>query len=104
MLPGYVTRFTDRPGLKVPHMGWNQLDARRTSDLLRDVPEDAYAYFVHSYYCVPTRTDDVLATVDYGEPVTAAVQHERIYGVQFHPEKSQRTGLQLLMNFLELPL
>lgn len=102
LLPGVVTRLPARPGLKVPHMGWNQLQARRASALLAGVPDDDYAYFVHSYHCLPARPDDILLTVDYGEPVVAAVQREHVYGVQFHPEKSQRAGLRILSNFLEL--
>ncbi len=102
ILPGYVTRFPETLGLKIPHMGWNQLQPRRESPLLADLPGERYAYFVHSYYCVPAVADDVLVTVDYGIPFTAAVQRQHIYGVQFHPEKSQRTGLQILSNFLKV--
>jgi glutamine amidotransferase len=104
LLPGYVTRFAPQPGLKIPHMGWNQLSLKPTSPLLHNVASDSYAYFVHSYYCVPANADDIIATVDYGIPFTAAIQHEHMYGVQFHPEKSQRIGLQILTNFLELPV
>jgi len=102
ILPGKVTRFPMRPGLKVPHMGWNELQPCRATPLLDGVPTPSYAYFVHSYYCSPANEDDVLVRVDYGEPFTAAVQRDNIYGVQFHPEKSQRTGLRILSNFLEL--
>jgi len=102
LLPGYVTRFPDLAGFKVPHMGWNQLSVQRLSPLLQDVLADSFAYFVHSYYCVPTSEADIVATVDYGIQFTAVIQHENIFGVQFHPEKSQRTGLQILKNFLEL--
>jgi len=102
ILPGYVTRFPEMGHLKIPHMGWNQLDIKHSSPLLDDLSEESYAYFVHSYYCVPEQQSDVLATVDYGIPFTAVVQREQIYGVQFHPEKSQRTGLQILTNFLKM--
>ncbi|MDX2139626.1 MAG: imidazole glycerol phosphate synthase subunit HisH [Chloroflexota bacterium] len=102
ILPGRVTRFNDLPGYKVPHMGWNTLRELRESSLLANLPPERYAYFVHSYYCVPADARDVLAVVDYGIPFTAVVQREHIFGVQFHPEKSQRTGLQLLTNFLEM--
>jgi glutamine amidotransferase len=101
ILPGYVTRFPDDMGLKVPHMGWNNLLVRRNSDLLDNLKPDSYAYFVHSYYCVPADPADVMLTVDYGIPFAAGVQRDAIYGVQFHPEKSQRTGLQILTNFLK---
>lgn len=102
ILPGCVTRFPHDLSLKVPHMGWNQLQIQRDSHLFDDLPADASAYFVHSYYCAPANSDDILATVDYGIPFTAAVQRDHIYGVQFHPEKSQRTGLQILTNFLAI--
>lgn len=102
ILPGYVTRFPEMANLKIPHMGWNQLDIKHSSSLLDGLSEESYAYFVHSYYCVPEQQSDVLATVDYGIPFTAVVQREQIYGVQFHPEKSQRTGLQILTNFLKV--
>lgn len=103
ILAGRVTRFADMPGYKVPHMGWNLVQPQRESTLFDNLPNERYAYFVHSYYCVPEQQSDVLALVDYGIPFTAAVQRDNIYGVQFHPEKSQRTGLQILKNFLELP-
>ncbi len=102
LLPGCVTRFPVNMGLKVPHMGWNQLEVQKPSPLLRDIGSQHWAYFVHSHYCAPSNPDDVLATVDYGLPFTAAVQRDNIFAVQFHPEKSQRTGLQLLANFLEV--
>ena len=102
LLPGKVTRLVDSGDLKVPHMGWNRLDERRSSPLFRDVSADGYAYIVHSYHCVPAAESDIAVTVDYGGPVVAAVQRDHIYGVQFHPEKSQQTGLQVLSNFLEL--
>jgi glutamine amidotransferase len=101
VLPGHVTRFPNDLGLKVPHMGWNQLNIRRPSPLLDGIEPDDYAYFVHSYYCVPAQADDTLLTADYGFPFAAAVQRDNIYGVQFHPEKSQRLGLQILTNFLK---
>jgi glutamine amidotransferase len=102
LLPGKVTRLVDRGDLKVPHMGWNRLDQRNPSALFDGVNDDGYAYFVHSYHCVPANESDITVTVDYGGPVVAAVQHEHMYGVQFHPEKSQQTGLRVLANFLEL--
>lgn len=102
LLPGAVTRFPALGPLKVPHMGWNELQPLRESPLLKDVPAGSFAYFVHSYYCVPADHQDALIEVDYGIRFTAAVAHDNLYGVQFHPEKSQRTGLHILSNFLEL--
>ena len=102
ILKGRVTRFPAFEDLKVPHMGWNTLDIQRESLLLQNMPEQPYAYFVHSYYCVPDDANDVLISVNYGIPFTAAVERENVYGVQFHPEKSQQVGLQILRNFLAL--
>lgn len=102
ILPGKVTRFPNFDDRKVPHMGWNQLLWERESALLKDLSVGDYAYFVHSYYCMPERQEDGLITVDYGIQFTAAIQHENIYGVQFHPEKSQRVGLKILRNFLDI--
>ncbi len=102
ILPGHVTRFPHQPHLKVPHMGWNQVQQQKPSPLLDGLTADSYAYFVHSYYCVPANPDDVIISVDYGLPFAAGVQHDSIYGVQFHPEKSQKTGLQILTNFLKV--
>ena len=92
-------------GLKVPQMGWNRLMLRQPeSHLMRNVGDGAYAYFVHSYMAVPKNSADLIATVDYGEPVCAIVGSDakRIYGTQFHPEKSGEAGLQILRNFAEL--
>lgn len=102
ILKGKVTRFPAFEDLKVPHMGWNTLQLARASALLQNMPENPYAYFVHSYYCVPENPEDVLITVDYGIPFTAGVERDNVYGVQFHPEKSQQVGLQILRNFLAL--
>jgi glutamine amidotransferase len=101
LLPGRVTRFQDMPGYKVPHMGWNQLVPTRSTPLLNGIDAGGYAYFVHSYYCIPANPDHVILTTEYGISVTAAVQCDNIAGVQFHPEKSQRTGLQILANFVD---
>ncbi len=103
ILPGRVTRFVNRPDLKVPHMGWNQVDVQRPSAIFTDLPAPAHAYFVHSYYCVAADPADTTATVTYGDPFCVAVQRDNIYGVQFHPEKSQQTGLRVLQNYLNLP-
>lgn len=103
ILPGKVTRFENKPSLKVPHMGWNNLDITRPSPIFEGLPPRPYAYFVHSYYCVPDHPSDITATVTYGSPFCVAIQRDNIYGVQFHPEKSQQTGLRILQNYLALP-
>jgi glutamine amidotransferase len=90
----------DGPNLKIPHMGWNELKLLKPHPLLNGIASGAHAYFVHSYQFLPTLPDDLLATTDYGGPLTAMVGNENIAGTQFHPEKSQATGLRLLENFL----
>lgn len=102
VLPGYVTRFSPDIGLKIPHLGWNQLHFECETPLLTDVQPGSYAYFVHSYYCVPADPTDLMIRTDYGQPFAAAVQRDNIYGVQFHPEKSQAIGLRILRNFLKI--
>lgn len=102
LLPGRVTRFSAMKGFKVPHMGWNQLEFTRESPLLSGLVSGVSAYFVHSYYCAPVNPEDIIVTVHYGISFAAAVQRDNIFGVQFHPEKSQRTGLTILRNFLDM--
>lgn len=102
ILGGRVIRFPYFADRKVPHMGWNQLHIRRESNLLNGLGEANYVYFVHSYYCAPTECESVVASVDYGVDFAAFVQKGNIYGVQFHPEKSQKTGLRILANFLRI--
>jgi glutamine amidotransferase len=88
------------PSLKVPHMGWNDLAIVRPHPLLGGIATGDHAYFVHSYQMRVDETDRLLATADYGGPVTAIVARETMVGTQFHPEKSQATGLRLIANFL----
>jgi len=101
LLPGRVVRFPER-GLTVPHTGWNQIHPTRKNNLMADIPPDSYAYFNHTYFCAAEEEKDVLATTTYGSPYASIVQRGLIYGVQFHPEKSQHIGLQLLSNFVRL--
>lgn len=88
-------------GLKVPHMGWSEVEPSRPSDLFASMSERFY--FVHSYHVVCDEPTDVLATVDYGGKLCCAVNRDNIWGVQFHPEKSHRYGMRLLSNFAKLP-
>jgi len=98
LIPGVVRRFA--PGRKVPHMGWNRVAHGGRLRLFDGVPEDAYFYFVHSYYpVVPVRPDLRIAWCDYGVRFAAAIELGRIHATQFHPEKSQRWGLRMLENF-----
>lgn len=101
LLPGRVTRFAAN-GLKVPHIGWNQLQVRQESPLLRDVPDGSYAYFVHSYYVEAGDPADVVATTEYGITYPSVVGRGNIFGIQPHPEKSQAVGQRILRNFLEM--
>ena len=102
VFPGEVVRFPPAPGLKVPHMGWNQLRVRKPAPILRDLPSDASVYFVHSYYVKPKDASIVATETDYPTPFTSAIWHENVFATQYHPEKSQRVGLQMLKNFTEL--
>ena len=92
------------PGLKIPHMGWNTLDVRQSHALLEGIgtgETGLHAYFVHSYQLYADHDADLVATADYGGPVTAIVARDNIVGTQFHPEKSQTLGLKLIANFLK---
>jgi glutamine amidotransferase len=108
LIPGKVLRFP--PGmvengerLKVPHMGWNTIRLKQSSPILADIAEGSYVYFVHSYYCAAENPADVAASCTYGEiEFCASVWHDNILATQFHPEKSQKIGLQIFKNFGEL--
>lgn len=86
--------------LKIPHMGWNQVHQAKQHPLWNGIQQDSRFYFVHSYYADTVNSDDVAATTSYGVTFTSALAHENIFAVQFHPEKSQHAGLQLLRNFI----
>jgi len=100
LIPASVRRFAEAPGLRVPHMGWNEVSIRREHPLLAGLGEGEQAYFVHSY-AVPVG-DWTLATVDYGGAFSAVVAHRNFHGMQFHPERSAGVGARLLKNFLGL--
>ncbi|MBI3172245.1 MAG: imidazole glycerol phosphate synthase subunit HisH [Chloroflexi bacterium] len=100
LLQGRVVRFEESLSVKIPHTGWNQLEVQNAS-LFEGVPSGSYVYFNHSYYCLPKQSSDVIAFTDYGLRYACAVRQENIFGVQFHPEKSQAVGLQILKNFVE---
>jgi len=105
-IPGRVVRFpdafSDEEGkrLKIPHMGWNQV-AQVPLDipLWKDIPDNSFFYFVHSYYGIPENKDHAAGWTDYGIPFASAVHRDNLFAVQFHPEKSQKAGLTLLRNF-----
>lgn len=98
LLPGHVRKF--QPPLRIPQIGWNQLHQQRKNPLFAGIPDDAYAYFVHSYYCDPADPADILTTTDYGIEYASSVHRGNIWGVQFHPEKSQNVGIRILQNFI----
>ena len=102
-IPGEVVKLN--PGsinFKIPHMGWNELKVENSSRVFKDIIERNHAYFIHSYEFIPKDKNNVSITTNYGKDVVAAVSFENIYGSQFHPEKSQHTGIQILINFLKL--
>jgi len=100
---GRVVRFAEQPGLKIPQIAWNQIEITRPDcPLYRGVTNGSYVYFVHSFYPQPTDPSIVATTTDYGENFASSVWKDNVYATQFHPEKSQTVGLQLLKNFVEL--
>ena len=99
LLPGRIRRFAG--DLKVPQIGWNQICWQRPTPLSAGVPDGSYTYFVHSYYVEVANTEHVLATTEYGIDYPSIVGETNIFGVQFHPEKSQDVGLQILSNFVK---
>lgn len=98
LLKGNVPYFAD-PDLKVPHMGWNDVQDVKGHFLLKDLPEQTDFYFVHSYYAAPKDRDDIIGLTDYGTPFASAIGNDYVMGVQFHPEKSGEAGMKLLDNF-----
>ena len=101
LLAGKVDLF-QQSSVKVPQIGWNQVEICKPSGLLKGIQDGDYLYFNHGYYCIPEDARDVLTMTDYGVRFASSVERELIFGVQFHPEKSQNTGLQILKNFVEL--
>lgn len=104
VIPGLVRRFRTEPGLTIPHMGWNQLQFTQPHlPLWQNLPADPWMYFVHSYYADPANASDTAATITHGsQTVTAAIAHNNLMAMQFHPEKSSEAGLQILSNFVKL--
>jgi glutamine amidotransferase len=101
VFPGRVVRFKE--GLKVPHMGWNQVQIKKEGNpLLKGLQDGEYLYFLHSYYVVPEQDTIVAAKTSYGEDFTCMVWDKNVFGTQFHPEKSQKAGLKVYENFKDL--
>jgi glutamine amidotransferase len=102
LFAGEVVRFPVIPGLKVPHMGWNQLRVKKPAPHLADLPDDAAVYFVHSYYVAPKDPGLTATETDYPTPFTSSIWQDNVFATQFHPEKSQRVGLNILHKFATL--
>jgi glutamine amidotransferase len=100
LLPGRVVRFAE--GMRVPHVGWNQVTIKRDHPIFRDTPDQSFFYFVHSYYVEPADAACVLGETDYDSGFASICGRGNVVGVQFHPEKSQAAGLRLLKNFAEM--
>jgi glutamine amidotransferase len=99
LVPGRVVRFPKVPGFKVPHMGWNTLEKQGDDPLMEGLPDEVYVYFVHSYHAV-TESRYTVTTTDYCVPFASSIRNGKVYGVQFHPEKSGDAGLRILGNFI----
>ena len=100
LLPGEILKIPDTPGLKIPHIGWNSLRFPNRGRLFEGIQEDAYVYFVHSYYLKAADEGIVTATTEYGTLIHASVEKDNIFACKFHPEKSSEVGLQILKNFI----
>ena len=102
ILKGEILRIPDKEDLKVPHIGWNSLHLQNSGRLFRELPEESYVYFVHSYYLKAADPQIVKATTEYGVKIDASVEQGNVFACQFHPEKSSRVGLKILENFAKL--
>jgi len=99
VIPGKVKGFDRNMGLKIPHMGWNEVMFRKEVPIFKDIPDRTFFYFVHSFYVAPDNDSDTAAESEYGIRFTCAVARDNIFALQFHPEKSQEWGLKILKNF-----
>lgn len=100
LLKGKIVRIPDGEGLKIPHIGWNNLSYPSVGRLYKDIPEDSFVYFVHSYYLQAEEPEIVKATTEYGVTIHASVEKENVFACQFHPEKSSAVGMKILENFV----
>lgn len=102
VLEGKILRIPDGEGIKVPHIGWNDLSFPNKGKLFKGLPENSYVYFVHSYYLKAEDESIVTAATEYGTYIHASVEKDNVYACQFHPEKSSEVGLQILQNFIDI--
>ncbi len=101
ILKGKIKRIPDKEGTKIPQIGWNSLDITEEATLFKGIDNDAYVYFVHSYYLEAEDEEDVAASTEYSVHIHASVEHNNVFACQFHPEKSSTVGLKILQNFME---
>ena len=102
LLPGEILKISPKDDLKIPHMGWNSIEIKPGAKLFQGIEQNAYVYFVHSYYLKASNEEDVAATTEYCTKIHASVEHGNIFACQFHPEKSGEVGLQILKNFASI--
>ncbi len=102
LLPGKIVRIPNQEGYKIPHMGWNSIQVNKSSRLMKGIEDGSYVYFVHSYYLMAKRPEDVAATTEYVVPIHAAAERGNVFATQFHPEKSGEVGLRILKNFIAI--
>jgi len=100
LIPGKVIKFAEVK--KVPHIGWNQINIKKKVPILKNIPENSFFYFVHSYYAVPDSSEYVISVTDYDGEFPSIIGNKNTFGIQFHPEKSQKYGLEILKNFAEI--
>ena len=102
-ISGKVSKIDNQNGkFKLPHIGWNELNIVKVSQIFKDIKNKSHMYFVHSYEFIPEDKDVISATTDYSSSIVCSVEKENIFGTQFHPEKSDKIGLKLIKNFLEI--
>ena len=102
-MPGKVSKIDNQDGkYKLPHIGWNQINIVKESKIFKNIDNNSHMYFVHSYEFIPSDKNVISATTDYSTNIVCSVEKENLFGTQFHPEKSDKTGLQIIQNFINL--
>ena len=102
-IPGKVSKIDNQKGkFKLPHIGWNEIEIQKESKIFKDIKNKSHMYFVHSYEFIPEDKSVISATTDYSSKIVCSVERENLFGTQFHPEKSDKTGLKIIENFIKL--
>ena len=102
-IPGKVSKIDNQKGkYKLPHIGWNEIEIQKESKLFKDIKNKSHMYFVHSYEFIPEDKSVISATTDYSSKIVCSIERDNLFGTQFHPEKSDKTGLQIIKNFIDL--